>query len=33
MPLQSARLLEGEACNEIFKKRNFLVTRHFMYFV
>ena len=33
MPLQSARLLEGEVFNDIFEKRNFLVTRNFMYFV
>ena len=33
MPLQSGRLLEGEVFNGIFEKRNFLVTRNFMYFI
>lgn len=32
-PLQSTRLLEGETFNNIFARRNFLVTRNFMYFV
>ena len=33
IPLQSPRLLEGEAFNSIFAKRNFQVTKNFMYFV
>jgi len=32
-PLQSTRLLEGETFNNIFARRNLLVTKNFMYFV